>query len=217
MYFTNLHVLTHFLSSGYPFFIFLFSASKKKERADRSVGFSTHKSAQKRNWKVAFRCVSESIKRATAGRTRQSRPDSSIIKLPSQLSITQRGSRRPQSSRRQAVHAHTSAHAIVLCEQHGKKPVRHQTSGKFPRFVTNLQSNWTHGLWFCSRSHKNQILWMEELWTQTNICGASLSYIILTNSTHNHTDKHTLCQMWQHRDKSFPSQFSLLSHKFHVC
>lgn len=61
---------------------------------------------------VAFWCVPESVRRATAGRMRHSRADSSIIKLPSQSSITQQGSRRPWLCRRWAgveTHTHTMA------------------------------------------------------------------------------------------------------------
>lgn len=86
-----------------------------------------------------------SVRRATARKMWHSRADISIIKLPSQLSITQQGSRRPWSSRRWACkqtpkHPHKKGRAHQHCGSR-QLPLDFQLS------LANLlqQSNWIQG------------------------------------------------------------------------
>lgn len=83
----------HFLLPG--------QSLKWKEQAGQ-WDFSTQTRFRRDVREVAFWCVSESVRRASARRMYRSRPDSSIIKLPSQSSITQQGSCWPWRCRRWA-------------------------------------------------------------------------------------------------------------------
>lgn len=142
------HVYARFVFANQHF---LCQDSRGNERRQSGSGIFPLKAWFRHDLReVPFWCVSESVRRATAKRMRHSRADSSIIKLPSQSSITQQGSRRPWRARRWAgIETHTYTHGNRTRKHHGRRPLHHHMTGRFPtkpgRLLRTLQSNWTCG------------------------------------------------------------------------
>lgn len=204
-----MHVLTQFQCANHHF---LCLDHCENERSKLVGGIFLLKTGFRQDVReVVLWCVSERVRRATARRMRYSRADSSIIKLPSQSSITLQGSRRPWRYRRWAgvqTHTYTQEHTNTMAGDHFAITLL----GDFQLSLADLLQLFNQiKLMAAAKKHGGQTTGLWELtmwlWTiHTHDHVSSLSHV------HKHSLINTPWQICTHLDKSFLSQIWFLSH-----